>query len=83
MNNYDITGVSFNIICNNNKLADMSIIRLILFKTLKKTSNVRHFDSLNPRLWKAEVFFCMILRGVTPLPTPDIFSTSYLCFKQI
>jgi hypothetical protein len=23
-----------------------------------KTSNVRHFDSLNPRLWKAEVFFC-------------------------
>jgi hypothetical protein len=27
------------------------------------TSNVRHFDSLNPRLWRAEVFSCMCQCG--------------------
>jgi hypothetical protein len=37
--------------------------------TNNKTSNVRHFDSLNPRLWKAKYFFACANVGSIDLAT--------------
>ena len=57
-------------------------LKIISVHAPYRTSNVRRFDSLNPRLWKAEVFFVCPHVGRIDLATSNEIAIQIALLKS-